>query len=150
MPGVNLFLVYKNLFTISSILYLWNEILCNIGSSVKSAFEPKLLYNKLIPYFLINLISFYYYKLHKPFFLYNIFTFCIFSTLPTKWWNCFINRLKSLIKFWRLWILYFFVCFKIFLLTKTDSSWLIGELIKVLEVKTFKLFNLLCSCNTIL
>ena len=99
ISGINLSPANKNLFTISSILYvvltwlIWNKRGPTKWILLTGVFVPKPLKNRLASCSLINLGFLLTHSAHfdkgiiLPFFVFTtwIFTFCIFSTLQTIW-----------------------------------------------------------------
>ena len=102
-------------------------------------------------------MTFYYHTLHiltKALFfifcLYNIwiFNFCIFSTLQTIRWHCFIHRLKDSMNCL---VFSFILSYSFYtLFIKTNSSWMIFESTKAFEIETSVLVDLVFANKVIL
>ena len=92
----------------------------------------------------------------------RVFGFGFLSTLQTIQWQYLMNRLKYLmicrvaknewsIKSLNFWFLFFIPSYSLNAsFTKTNSSWLMYESVKVLEIKASMLFNLFFSNSSIL
>ena len=148
----------KKLFTVSIILYIYSKISPDKGILLKGAFDPKLLNNLLASCYLMNLniLLTFLMKLSSSFFrLYSfwVFSFCIFLHFKqydnivlwiyeNLWWT--FEGFRLLISFF---VSSYSLCT---IFTKTNSSWLIYELIKAQEIKTSILFDLVFASNTIL